>query len=258
VTVGEWCNSWLVGYGTRRDSTVRQAKVHLALIRDEFGPLPLASVRPSQVRSWLSRLARDGYAPHVYAVHSRLAQVMADAVHDGLLATSPCSRRTSPPMGQQRPYVATTEHVWGLYDTFPERLRVAVLLGAFAGLTTGETCGLRVEDVAFLGREIRPAVQWPAEELKTPMRRTAIPVADTLLEVLAQHVATWPSPWVLTGASGGQLHPRHLQREMRDAREVVGGLPEGFRYHDYAEVRVMPTAAGSCWSAGVTSSDRSA
>jgi hypothetical protein len=70
-------------------------------------------------------------------------------------------------------------------------------------------------------------VQWPAEELKTPMRRTAVPVADALLEVLAQHVATWPAPWVLTGDNGGQLHPRHLQREMRDAREVVGGSRKG-------------------------------
>lgn len=107
-----------------------------------------------------------------------------------------------------------------------------MLLGAFAGLTTGEACGLRVADVAFLAREIRPAVQWTSEELKTPMRRTAVPVADTLLEVLSQHVARWPAVWVLTGDNGDQLHPRHLQRELRDARETVAGLPDGFRYHD--------------------------
>jgi integrase len=232
MTVDEWCDLWLAGYATRRDSTVRQAKVHLALIRAEFGPLPLSAVRPSAVRSWLATLAVD-YAPsYVYAVHARLSQVMADAVHDDLLATSPCSRRTSPPMGSQRPYVASTAQVWSLYEAFPERLRVGVLLGAFAGLTTGEACGLRVDEVVFLAREIRPAAQWPAEPLKTPMRRTAVPVADTLLEVLAAHVARWPSPWVLTGDHGDQLHPRQLQREMRDARETVDGLPEGFRYHD--------------------------
>ncbi len=31
---------------------------------------------------------------YVYALHSRLSQVMSDAVHDGLLARNPCSRRT--------------------------------------------------------------------------------------------------------------------------------------------------------------------
>ena len=30
LTVEEWCDQWLAGYGTRRASTVRQAGVHLA------------------------------------------------------------------------------------------------------------------------------------------------------------------------------------------------------------------------------------
>jgi hypothetical protein len=30
--VAEWADSWLAGYGTRRPSSVRQARVHLALI----------------------------------------------------------------------------------------------------------------------------------------------------------------------------------------------------------------------------------
>ena len=136
ITVDEWCDKWIEGY-TSRPSTVRQAKVHLAKIREAFGPLPLSGVLPSQVRSWLVDLAAEGYSPsYIYALHSRLSQLMIDAVHDGLLAQSPCSRRTSPPMGEQRPYVATTDQVWELHGAFPEQLRVAVLLGAFAGLTT--------------------------------------------------------------------------------------------------------------------------
>jgi len=60
-----------------------------------------------------SRLSAMGVeASYVYALHARLAQVMSDAVHDGLLAKSPCSRRTSPGQGKQRPYVATTAQVW--------------------------------------------------------------------------------------------------------------------------------------------------
>jgi integrase len=148
MTVGEWCATWLEGYSTRRASSVRQARVHLTLIIAEFGAMRLDAVRPSQVRSWTAKLRAAGYAPStVYAVHARLAQVMSDAVHDGLLMRSPCSRRTSPGAGRQRPYVATTEQVWALHDRFPEHLRVAVLLGAFVGLRTAEVCGLRLEDV---------------------------------------------------------------------------------------------------------------
>ena len=112
ITVAQWCDTWLAGYETRRPSTVRQAKVHLRQVTAEFGAVPLAGVRPSHVRAWTSRLLAGGAeASHVYALHARLAQVMSDAVHDGILPRSPCSRRTSPGQGRQRPYVATTEQV---------------------------------------------------------------------------------------------------------------------------------------------------
>lgn len=91
VTVDDWCTTWLEGYRTRRRSTVRQAEVHLARIRAAFGPMQLAAVRPSHVRTWTAQLAAEGLAEsYVYALHARLAQLFADAVHDGLLAKSPC------------------------------------------------------------------------------------------------------------------------------------------------------------------------
>jgi hypothetical protein len=97
TTVDQWCATWLEGYATRRPSTVRQAEVHVKQINEAFGSMPLASVRPSHVKSWTAKLKSDGMATsYVYALHSRLAQVMGDAVHDGILARNPCSRRTSP------------------------------------------------------------------------------------------------------------------------------------------------------------------
>ncbi|HET7386143.1 MAG TPA: tyrosine-type recombinase/integrase [Nocardioidaceae bacterium] len=233
TTVGEWCDTWLEGYRTRRRSTVRQAEVHLARIRARFGPMQLSSVRPSHVRTWTADLAAEGLEPsYVYALHSRLAQVMSDAVHDGIIARSPCSRRTSPPMGRQRPYVASTEQVWALHDAMPEHLRAAVLLGAFAGLRLAETCGLRVGDVDFMRGIIHPAVQYPAEPLKTETAQTAIPVPAELSAQLSAHVASWRAETVLTDMWGHQLAPWSLERAVRAARVKVDGLPEGFRYHD--------------------------
>ncbi|HUH08737.1 MAG TPA: site-specific integrase [Egibacteraceae bacterium] len=232
VTVGQWCDQWLDGYG-RRASTVRQAKVHLAKIRAEFGPLPLHAVRPSMVRSWLSRLADEGYAAsYLHALHARLSQLMTDAALDGLIMQNPCSRRTSPGMGAQRPHVATTDQIFAVCDAVGERHRVGILLGAFAGLRVAEACGLRVADVAFLEREIRPAVEYPAEPLKTDMSRTAVPIADALVEAIAGQVERWPAVTVLSDGGGGQVGPWVLQREVRAARAKVDGLPEGFRFQD--------------------------
>jgi integrase len=163
ITVAEWCSTWLEGYATHRSSTVRQANVHIRRIVAEFGPYPLGSLRPSQIRSWVAGLLEEALEDsYVYALHSRLAQIMSDAVHDGLLVKSPCSRRTSPHLAEQRIYVATTGQVWELYDLFPARTRLAILLGAFVGLRLGEACGLRPEDIDFMRGIVHPKVQYPA------------------------------------------------------------------------------------------------
>ncbi|WP_395105272.1 tyrosine recombinase XerC [Actinomadura sp. SCN-SB] len=233
TTVREWCATWLAGYRTRRPKTVRSAQVHIAKILDEFGDLPLSAVRPSHVRAWCARLKDEGAAPsYVHALHGRLSQIMGDAVHDGLLVRSPCSRRTSPGAGKQRPYVATTAQVWALYDAMGERYRAAVLLAAFAGLRVAEACGLRVADVDFLRGVISPAVQYPADELKTEVSRTPIPIPRLLAEHLSAQVAAYPAETILTSTRGGQLAPRTLDDAFAAARDKVAGLPDGFRYHD--------------------------
>lgn len=184
--------------------------------------MQLAAVRPSHVKAWCAKLTADGVAPsYVYALHARLAQVFADAVHDGIVPRSPCSRRTSPGQGKQRPYVATTEQVWALHDAMPERYRAAVLLGAFVGL--------RVADVDFMRKVIHPAVQYPVEPLKTETSRTALPIAETL----AAHVRQWPAETLLSNELGEQLGPWALERVFRTARGKVDDLPAGFRTTTY-------------------------
>jgi len=247
LTVGEWCDTWLRGYATRRASTVRQARTHVAQIKAEFGSVRLSAVRPSHVKSWTARLrAEDLAVSYVYALHSRLAQIMADAVHDGVIPRSPCSRRTSPGAGSQRPYVATTEQVWALYDAMPGRLRAAVLLAAFAGLRLAEACGLRVEDVDFMRGIIHPRVQFPAEELKTEISRTPVPIPQSLALRLSAQVRDWPGQALLTGRDGAQLSTWALERAMRTARAKVEGLPKGFRYHDLRHYFASLLIASGC------------
>lgn len=232
MTVGQWCETWLEGYATRRPSTVRQARVHIRQIKAEFGRMQLSAVRPSHVKSWTSRMRDEGKtASYVYALHNRLSQIMADAVHDGVLARNPCSRRTSPGGGSQRPYVATTKQVWALHDAMPADYRPAVLLGAFAGLRISEVCGLRVADVDFMRGVVTPAVQYPAEPLKTPTSRTPVPIPRSLASKLASYVADEDQRTLLV-EGGRQVYPWRIERALRSARERVEGLPAGFRHQD--------------------------
>ncbi|MCZ0979399.1 site-specific integrase [Streptomyces diastatochromogenes] len=231
VTVDEWCDTWIEGYGSRRESSVRQAKVHLARIRQEFGPLPLAAVQPSAIRNWLARLRKEGLsASYLFALHSRLSQVMKDAVLDRKVPANPCSRRTSPGAGKQRAYVATEAQLWGLYEQAEEQYRLALLLGAFVGLRTAEACGLRPEDVDLDGRTITPTVQYPALPLKSEMSGETVPIPDSLVSVL-KPLCTGRTH-LLVDEDGVQVGPWQVEREMRRIRGKVAGLPGGFRFHD--------------------------
>jgi integrase len=233
TTVGEWADTWLEGYARNRASTVRQARVHINVIKDDLGSRPLRSVRPSEVRSWVVQLAGRGYADsYVYALHSRLSQLFSDAQHDGLVAKNPCSRRTSPKGPKQRPYVATTEQVWALHDALPEHFRPVVLLGAFAGLRVSEIAALRTVDVDFMRGIITPAIQYPAEELKTEMSKLPIPIPADLAIMLNANPVKWKSSTIVVGAFGRPVAPYTIETAFKDARGAVEGLPEGFRIHD--------------------------
>lgn len=226
--MAQWSARWLVGYGSRRASTVRQARVHLALVDARLGHLLLTDVRPSTVRDFVAGLAADGYAPStVYAVHRRLAQVLGDAVHDGVLARNPCSRRTSPSTAAAKPYVATTAQVWALHDAVAEHVRPAILLGAFAGLRLAEVAGLATEHVDFMRGAIRPEVQWGGVPLKTPASRQSIPIPRELATALATSAAT-----VVSDAAGRPVAPWTIGRAVRAAKGEVDGIPAAFTFHD--------------------------
>ncbi|MFD6178079.1 MULTISPECIES: site-specific integrase [unclassified Isoptericola] len=232
LTVAQWCTEWIEAY-SGRPSTIRQARTHLARIEKGLGKHRLSALRPSHVKAWIKQLQDEPLEPsYVYALHARLAQLMTDAVHDGLVPRSPCSRRTAPPAGRQRTFIATTEQMWALHDAMPERYRAAVLLGAFAGLRDAEVCGIRKDDVAWLEYVIRPAVQYPEDPLKTEESKTPIPVARELVDQLAAHLAAHPSDtWILTDDLGQQVGPWKLQRAVRTARKRAN-LPAEFRFHD--------------------------
>lgn len=254
TTVAEWSQTWLEGYRTNRASTVRQAETHLVRIGAAFGNQQLSAVRPSQVKAWCARLKAEGLEDsYVYALHARLAQLYAAAIDDGLVARSPCSRKTSPPMGKQKPYVATTEQVWALYDAVPANVKPAILTGAFIGTRLAEVGGLMISDLDLMRGVWIPAHQYPDLALKTSCSRTPVAFGQSLALELAAHIEATADQrkgeWLVCDEWGNRLAPHTIQRAMRKARAahanparvdhprdcagcLIPGLPETFSYHD--------------------------
>ncbi|MGB7239796.1 MAG: site-specific integrase [Rhodococcus sp. (in: high G+C Gram-positive bacteria)] len=234
LTVQDWCDQWIVGYAVHRESTVRQARTHIAQITAEFGDKPLAAVRPSMVKAWTAKLGKAGMSDsYVHALHQRLSQILGDAVHDNLLGKNPCSRRTSPPMGKAKLYLITTEQLWALYDAVIDYLKPAILLGAFSGLRVAEASALRVgEDIDFIRGVVHPKLQWPAKPLKTEGSDAPIPIPQEMALLLSSFVRSWPSETMVTNGRGGPAGPWVIDREIRRVRGSVEGLPEEFSFHD--------------------------
>jgi integrase len=250
MTVSEWCDRWLVGYRTRRPRTVANAEYHVKKIKARFGAMPLSAVKPSDVKAWCADMKAQGVADsYVYALYQRLGQLYTDAVHDGIVPRSPCSRRTSPGAAEQRPYVATTAQVWALHDAMPDGIKPAILLGAHAGLRVGEATALRPADVEFIRGMISPAIQWPAEELKTKIAKTPIPIPNELALYLSAALATGNGQTFVTTTLGRPAPPDRVEDAIQRARRahanplpaghpkdcpgcLIPGLPEGFRHHD--------------------------
>lgn len=147
-------------------------------------------------------------------------------------AKSPVSRRTSPGAGKQRPYVATTDQVWALYEAMPDGMKPVILLGAFAGLRVAEIAALRVTDVDFMRGIIAPAIQYPAGPLKTEISKTPIPIPQELALELNRIPAKWGSTTLVTSEFGRPVAPYTIETRFRTAKAMIKGLPEGFRIHD--------------------------
>lgn len=113
-----------------------------------------------QWRGSLSELAGlMRWTRHVTALVSALRTAEPELQAAGVMCC-PTGSRTGVTLAasqrKQRPYVATTKQIWGLYDVMPERIGAAVLLGAFAGLWLAESCGLRLSDFDFMRGIVAP------------------------------------------------------------------------------------------------------
>lgn len=246
LTVSEWCEVWVQGY-TKRPRSVSQAKTQIKRINEKFGSRTLVSIRPSEVKAWIGELKAAGLAPAtVRAAHQRFAQIFGDAVLDGLIPKSPASKRTSPAAPEQRPYVATTEQIWALHAAMPEHLRAVVLLGAFAGLRRNEIIALRVQDVDFMRGIITPAIQYPADPLKTDESKQPIPIPQDLALELNKMPAKWGSEKIVVNSLGRPTAPQYVNTEFIAARKKVTDLPDGFRIHDLRHYYASMLIASGC------------
>jgi integrase len=123
--------------------------------------------------------------------------------------------------------------VWELYDLFLSASGSRCCSARWSGCGWARRAGCGRKTLISCVPSFTPHVQYPAEEVKTKISRTPVPVPASLVGELSAQIARYGRHGtVLTGADGRQLSPRAVERAMRTARKKVPGLPAGFRYHD--------------------------
>lgn len=199
------------------------------------------------MRTWYASLVEHGPGASTAAKCYRLLRaILNTAVHDGLLASNPCSIRGAGAENAAERKLPTLDDVFALAEAVKPRYRGLVLAAAFSGLRRGELFGLRrehsdVNERTVTVEEQRQQLANGAHIVGPPKsdagRRTvALPpeVFDALVDHLDCFVGPHPSAWVFTGDKGGPLREGVWQHEWAQAREKVG-LP-GLHFHDLRHV----------------------
>lgn len=241
VTFTTYARGWLAEREIKpRTRSEYQRLLDRALI-PAFGDAELTLITSADVREWYRTLdpAKPTERAHSYQL---LRAILNGAVYDEVLTANPCKVRAAG-MVKRAHHIepATVADLDAIVSGMPERLRLAVLLGAWLALRYGEIAELRRHDVDTAGGvvRIRRGVTWPDGKptVGTPksaagVREVHVPphLTPALVDHLARHTGPSAEALLFPAARGGHLHPRTFGKAFNVARTAAGR--PGLRFHD--------------------------
>ncbi len=223
-----------------------------------FGSKPMKLVRRSEVEAWIKSMHAAGLAPGTIKTrYVNVRSVFRAAVKDKVIGSDPTDgvrlprgRRADAAMS-----IPTPEEVGQLITVADERFRPFIGLCAFAGLRLGEAAGVRLGDVDFLRKSLRVSrqvqrVNGGAIDVRAPKygSERVVYLADSLIDLLAEHVATYgttgKNQWLFAGEVDDPPHQNTVgywwRRTLRDARL------SGIKLHDLRHFYASGLIAAGC------------
>lgn len=256
ITFGAYAEGWLATRVHRQSTSARVESDLRVHVLPHLGHRPLASVRHSEIQGWV-RSRSEVLAPgSVENVYRTVSAVFRSAVRDRMITVSPCEAVALPRRTQIEVVPPTVEEVRVLLDAMPARYRITGFLAAGAGLRQGEALGLTVDRVDFLRRQLRVdrQLQTPGRGQpylappKSPASTRVVPLADVVLEALAEHARNFPVGPEGLFVTYGDGRPVRRNRFGAMWRQTVARaeLSQAFRYHDLRHHFASALIAGGC------------
>lgn len=248
VPLGAYAERWISERPALRPRTVELYRwlfrKHLA---PRLGGAKLADLSTAMIREWRAALLTDGVSQSVAAKSYRLLRAILNTAvqEDALIARNPCRVRGADRESAPERPVLTVDQIFALADAMRyRRLRVLILVTAFATLRWGEATALRRADIAPDGSWVRVSVAHTEvigrgivvgpPKSKAGVRTVAIPagIRTEIVEHLRAYVGAAPDALAFTGPKGGALRRAHfnnLTRWVETVRDL--GVP-GLHFHD--------------------------
>lgn len=210
TTFRQYAERWIAAQTSNvasRATTETQLRLHAF---PYLGSRPLASFRPSHIRTWTRQLEDAGLASsYRRSIFATVSAVLTAAVDDTFIPRNPCrsSSVKAPKPSGERVTPWTREQTFAVREALPQRYQAMVDVGAGCGLRQGEIFGLPVDAVGFLtgwlhvGLQIKVVKGRSFFALPKGEKTRDVPLPDQVGQVLAQHIERYPPvsvtlPWL--------------------------------------------------------------
>ena len=233
ILLEEWAATFLRTTPEIAESTrATYARDLRRYVLPHFGALPLARIRPGDIRVWLADELAAGIAPSSVHRHFRtLRRVLNVAVESELLVRSPCATVKPPALEHEEMRFLSAGEVHALAESITPSFRALVLTAAYGGLRWGELIGLRRAEVDLEERAISVVEQLGAVEgmwirkapkTKAGRRRVTVPafLAEDARDHLAVHSAHGDDGLVFPNRAGNPSAVVELQLQPLDAGQA--------------------------------------
>lgn len=214
-----------------------------------WGGKQIRQIKPSTVQAWLRGLTiAENYQHDVLGM---VSAIFSAAVDDEIVRSNPCKAGSvrAPKRKTRKVVPWSAERVAAVHAALPARYQLVATLGAGLGLRQGEVFGLAVDDVDFLGGEVRVAHQVRlfsdgrlAFRLPKSKAERTVPLPGRVRDAVAAHLASWPAepvtlPWehpdgqpvthqlVLTTPVGAPLSRKNFNRQVWEPALREAGVP---------------------------------
>ncbi|MBG6068168.1 tyrosine-type recombinase/integrase [Micromonospora ureilytica] len=226
TTIGEWAELWF----SAAESGWKPKTVHTyrsvldRLIVPHLGRTQLSMLRPIAVSKWVGKLSQTLSASQTRQAYRLLAQVMASAVDNGMIPSTPCRGVRLPRIPEADPRILTVEDVGRLAANCELGDRVLVLLLAYGGLRIGEALPLRrrhidtAEGRVVIADAVSELPGGPVIDTPKNHQRRELLVPAFVAQLVEEHLATLPDNPDTFAFPGRQKHTAHRQQSYHGFR----------------------------------------